>query len=116
MLVDVVRHSLITLLQSELDRDPTLCREVPGAAAILAELGERSGFTISLATGCWRGSAELKLQRAGLYREHIPLELLGGDKVHSSVKFVKGQAAPSPRELSQSSHASPVGRGWPKDG
>src|SRR2546426_956780 len=42
------------------------------------------------------------------------LELLGGDKVHSSVKFVSRRGCPSPRERSQSSHASPVGRGWPK--
>jgi hypothetical protein len=40
----------------------------------------------------------------------IPLELVGGDKVHSSVKFVSRSRLP----LTPS--PSPVGRGWPKDG
>jgi phosphoglycolate phosphatase-like HAD superfamily hydrolase len=69
----VVRDRFITLLQADLNRDPTLCCEVPGAVVILGELVESSDFTISLATGCWCESAELKLRKAGLYRENIPL-------------------------------------------
>ena len=71
--LDAIRQRFVALLQEEFIRDAALCCPVPGAAAILAELTERAGFAVGLATGGWRESAELKLQHAGLGIWTFPL-------------------------------------------
>jgi phosphoglycolate phosphatase-like HAD superfamily hydrolase len=71
--LDAVRQRFVVLLQAEFGLDPTLCRAVPGSAAILGELARRAEFAIGLATGGWRESAELKLRHAGLDEWKIPL-------------------------------------------
>jgi phosphoglycolate phosphatase-like HAD superfamily hydrolase len=67
-----VRRRFVGLLEAEFARDPGLCREVPGAGAVLAGLA-RAGYALALATGGWRESAELKLRRAGLWDAGLPL-------------------------------------------
>src|SRR2546422_6736779 len=49
---------------------------------------------------------DLSFLRFDLQSNSVLLAPLGGDE----------PTVPSPRELSQSSHASPIGRGWPRPG
>jgi phosphoglycolate phosphatase-like HAD superfamily hydrolase len=71
--LNAVRERFVGLLEQAFAHDPAACREVPGAAAILAELAERAGFAVGLATGGWLESARLKLHRAGLGEREFPL-------------------------------------------
>jgi phosphoglycolate phosphatase-like HAD superfamily hydrolase len=68
-----VRERFVALLEQAFAHDPVACRAVPGAAAILAELSERVGFAVGLATGGWLESARLKLRNAGLGERELPL-------------------------------------------
>jgi phosphoglycolate phosphatase-like HAD superfamily hydrolase len=71
--VNAVRERFVALLEQAFAQDPGACRAVPGAAGILAELAQRAGFAVGLATGGWLESARLKLQRAGLGAREYPL-------------------------------------------
>ncbi len=71
--LNTVRARFVALLEQAFAREPAACRAVPGAAAILAELAERAGFAVGLATGGWLESARLKLHRAGLGEREFPL-------------------------------------------
>jgi phosphoglycolate phosphatase-like HAD superfamily hydrolase len=71
--LDAVRERFVALLEQEFAHDPGVCRAVPGAAAILAALAERTGFALGLATGGWLESARLKLRHAGLGERQFPL-------------------------------------------
>jgi hypothetical protein len=51
--LDAVRQRFLALLEQEFAHDPAVCRAVFGAAAILAELAERTDFAVGLATGGW---------------------------------------------------------------
>src|SRR5262249_29033523 len=68
-----VRERFVALLEREFAHDPAVCRAVPGAAALLAELAERTSFAVGLATGGWLESARLKLRHAGLGERQFPL-------------------------------------------
>jgi phosphoglycolate phosphatase-like HAD superfamily hydrolase len=68
-----VRERFVALLEQAFAHDAAACRAVPGAAAILAELAERAGFAVGLATGGWLESALLKLHCAGLGERAFPL-------------------------------------------
>ena len=67
------RKRFVALLEQAVTRDPAVCRAVPGAAAILTALAERSGLAVGLATGGWLESARLKLRHAGLGQWDFPL-------------------------------------------
>jgi phosphoglycolate phosphatase-like HAD superfamily hydrolase len=71
--LDAVCQRFVALLGQEFARNPDVCRAVPGAAAILAELARRADFTVGLATGGWLESARLKLHHAGLGGRTFPL-------------------------------------------
>lgn len=53
------------LLTAELDRAPERCRPLPGAVEFLTELSAHAEWEVALATGGFRSSSLLKLQRAG---------------------------------------------------
>lgn len=52
--------------------DASLFVEVAGASAALTRLRRESGWCVAIATGCWSGSALLKLSAAGLETEDVP--------------------------------------------
>lgn len=73
--IDRARGRFVELLEGALRRDPGEFRAVPGAAALLEALPGH-GWSVALATGGWRASAELKLRAAGLeelLRAGVPL-------------------------------------------
>jgi len=57
--------------------DPTRFTAVPGAPEILAHLVASPRWTVALATGAWRRTAEFKLDAAGL--EHADLPFASSD-------------------------------------
>ncbi|HEX8500042.1 MAG TPA: HAD family hydrolase [Pyrinomonadaceae bacterium] len=56
----------VGLLEDYRSKDATLFAEIGGAAEALARLGREPGWAWAVASGCWRGSGELKLRAAGL--------------------------------------------------
>src|SRR5262249_38322476 len=68
-----MRDRFVALLEQALADDPAACWAVPGAGPILAELGQRRGFAVGLATGGWLEPARLKLRHAGLNEWMFPL-------------------------------------------
>jgi phosphoglycolate phosphatase-like HAD superfamily hydrolase len=71
--LNAVRERFVALLERAFAHDPAACRAVPGAAAILADLAERVGFAVGLATGGWLESARLKLRHAALGEREFPM-------------------------------------------
>lgn len=66
-----LRDRFARLVGAAAARDPSLFREVPGAAAALAALPAR-GWQVAIATGGWTPSARCKLATAGIDIEAIP--------------------------------------------
>lgn len=62
----------VSLLEESRARDDSLFGEVAGASAALARLRVEPGWAVAIATGCWRGSALLKLSAAGLETGGVP--------------------------------------------
>lgn len=68
-----IQKRFVSLLQEAFIDNQDLFREIPGSADILAELQLDSDWCVAIATGGWRESARLKLQKAKLQIENIPL-------------------------------------------
>lgn len=69
--IDAVKHEFLTRLRAHLDRYGAF-QEFPGARAYMQALTVRDDVRCAYATGCWRASALLKLQRAD-FPTAIPL-------------------------------------------
>ncbi len=63
--VDRLRVCFCDLLAARIAAEPGRCREVPGAARLLAHLAAQ-GWAVAIATGGWSASAALKCRAAGL--------------------------------------------------
>ena len=66
------QERFVSLLEEERAKDAALFAEIGGAAAALARLRREPGWAVALASGCWRGSGEMKLRAAGLESGDIP--------------------------------------------
>jgi phosphoglycolate phosphatase-like HAD superfamily hydrolase len=66
-----VRSRFFALLEADLAGAGLT--EVPGAAAALRSLRADPDWSLAIATGCWGGSARIKLRAAGLPVEGLPL-------------------------------------------
>lgn len=66
------KSRFVSLLEESRSRDASLFREVAGAASALARLRREPGWAVAIATGCWRGSALMKLSAAGLETRGVP--------------------------------------------
>ncbi len=60
------RERLVAELDATLAREPAAFAAVPGAASALERVRREPGWAVAVATGAWRGSAEVKLRGAGL--------------------------------------------------
>jgi phosphoglycolate phosphatase-like HAD superfamily hydrolase len=69
--VDAVKREFLTRLRDHLDRYGAF-PELPGARDYIHALTARNDVVCAYATGCWRASASLKLQRSG-FPTSIPL-------------------------------------------
>ncbi|MGI9629257.1 MAG: HAD family hydrolase [Longimicrobiales bacterium] len=63
----------LTLLREHHEVDASRFRQVEGAQTLLAALGTRNDWTVALATGAWKRTAEFKLNVAGIFDELLPL-------------------------------------------
>ncbi|MBL9120013.1 MAG: HAD family hydrolase [Phycisphaerae bacterium] len=66
-----LRERFASYVREEAEREPTLFRQVPGAADALQEL-PLSGWHAAIATGGWTPSARCKLERAGVPYHDVP--------------------------------------------
>jgi phosphoglycolate phosphatase-like HAD superfamily hydrolase len=67
------KNCFLKLLRDRTDLNNALFRPVPGAGKVLGALKSRADVATALATGAWLESAEIKLRRAGLDIEHMPI-------------------------------------------
>jgi len=89
----------VDLLEVEARRYPDRFRPIPGARDVFARLGGL-GWTCAMATGGWRQSAELKLWRASVPFESVPLasasdRILRSDIIRHVLGSVSEPAAPA---------------------
>lgn len=68
-----LKTRFLSLLQEAFINKQDLFSEIPGSANVLAKLQLNPDWCVAIATGGWRESAKLKLQKANLQIESIPL-------------------------------------------
>ncbi|MBH8574647.1 HAD family hydrolase [Nostocaceae cyanobacterium CENA369] len=68
-----IKIRFVNLLQEACNHNQDLFSEISGSANLLANLCLTRDWCVAIATGGWRESAELKLQKANLKIESIPL-------------------------------------------
>lgn len=68
-----LKARFVSLLQEAFINKQDLFSEIPGSANVLAKLQLDSDWCIAIATGGWYESAKLKLQKANIQIEGIPL-------------------------------------------
>lgn len=69
--VERILCRLLELFESHRNHAPSAFAAAPGAVAMLSAL-ERDGWRWAIATGCWRASAEFKLQAACIPYVDVP--------------------------------------------
>ncbi len=109
--IAAVRRRFLDLLRQEVRRDPALCRAVPGAAALLAELAATPGYAVGLATGCWRESAEMKLECAGLTEPRFPLASSSDVRSREAIMLLARERAAQRSQVNSFESAIYVGDG-----
>lgn len=67
-----VKQHFINLLRRHCATTPASFPEIPGAASMLLRLRSEGEWAIAIATGCWRDSARLKLEMAGIEMDDYP--------------------------------------------
>lgn len=67
-----LQRRLLALFDEARECEPSLVHEIAGAQRILDHLRAHTDWTLGIATGCWRVSAEWKLRAAGLEVDGIP--------------------------------------------
>ncbi|MBN3939672.1 MAG: DUF952 domain-containing protein [Nostoc sp. NMS9] len=68
-----LKARFVSLLQEASINKQDLFSEIPGSANVLAKLQLNPDWCVAIATGAWHESAKLKLQKANLQIEGIPL-------------------------------------------
>lgn len=76
--------NFVDKLSIEIAKDPAQFNAVKGAAQFLYHLRQRS-YKISIATGGWRLSAEMKLKASGLDVKEIPFATSNDDKTREEI-------------------------------
>ena len=68
-----VKRRFIELVGEYLRHSGDTVEEIPGARALLSRLQAMPEFSLAIATGGWRETAEMKLAHVGIEAGHIPL-------------------------------------------
>ena len=71
--LDRFKRRFVGILEAAVLKNVNCFRAMPGAADVLAAVSATAGFEAAIATGCFRHSAEFKLQSAGLLDPDIPI-------------------------------------------
>ncbi|MFQ5824817.1 MAG: HAD family hydrolase [bacterium] len=91
-----LQNHFVNLLQQSYKANPKLFSEVPGASKMLSTLLKNKNWAVAIATGCWRASAQLKLEFAGIDVQGIPAafadEAFSKEKIiQTALSRIKGQ-------------------------
>lgn len=70
--LDLIKNYFVQNLKSAFLKPRNYCTEVNGAISAFNKLKNHKNYALSLATGTWRESAELKLKNAGFDYSEIP--------------------------------------------
>lgn len=89
-LVEEFKKRFIVHLEKEA-ADASLFAEIPGAGRLLAALAQAPGLAFGIATGAWRDSARLKLDRAGLDLAGAPL--VTSDEAYTRIGIIEAAVA-----------------------
>lgn len=91
-----IRERFLGALRDHVEHNGAF-KEIAGARAVLKRLADSEQFAVGLATGCWRASAELKLQTAGFDVSELPLATADDAMARTSImQFARNQL---PEEL-----------------
>ncbi|MEX0968498.1 MAG: HAD hydrolase-like protein [Bacteroidia bacterium] len=71
--VEQVKSRLVELLNFHSRKDPAAFREVAGAKLFFRKMMSQHDWAVAIATGCWHGSAEVKLAAIDFNRAGVPL-------------------------------------------
>jgi phosphoglycolate phosphatase-like HAD superfamily hydrolase len=67
-----LQHRFVGLLKDQHAADSALFMEIAGASQALKRLRSEPSWAIAIATGCWRASADMKLEAAGIEADDLP--------------------------------------------
>lgn len=70
--VSPLKTRFFELLHEHRELDPAYFAEIPGAQRMVTQLAQQEDWVITIATGCWHGSAKLKLAAAGIDVDRFP--------------------------------------------
>jgi phosphoglycolate phosphatase-like HAD superfamily hydrolase len=68
----LLKGRFFDLLHEHHAHDEAFFAEVPGARAMVRRLEQEDDWAITIATGCWYGSAKMKLAAAGIELDRFP--------------------------------------------
>lgn len=88
-----LKQKFFAILEKIITDDPNSCRPIPGANHVFAKIKNLGNWDIAIATGCWLGSATMKLKYAALSYKDIPIAC-GDDHIERSeiIKIAIGRA------------------------
>lgn len=72
-IISTIKSKFFLLLKEKLKQDATRCIPVPGANKIFEEILNLNRWDISIATGCWKQSALIKLEHINFPYLNIPI-------------------------------------------
>jgi len=67
-----VKDSFLSKLRESYDQDPALIRGFESASGLMSHLKASPDFVVAIATGCWRETAQFKLNAAGFDVLDVP--------------------------------------------
>ena len=71
--IEELKSRFMLYIRQSFDADPTVVREIRGAASLLQLIKNDPNWSIAVATGCWYASAKFKLENAMLFDHSLPI-------------------------------------------
>lgn len=91
--IEAVKRNVLERLQDMHRKSPGIFTQVPGAGRFLDELRQAGGLVVSIATGCWRSEALIKLGASGLETESIPMATSDDDRDRQRIMQISARRA-----------------------
>ena len=91
--LDWFKDRFVGILEAAVLKNVNCFRAMPGAADVLAAISAAGGFEAAIATGCFRHSAEFKLQSAGLHDPDIPFASCDDARSREEIMTISAQRA-----------------------
>jgi phosphoglycolate phosphatase-like HAD superfamily hydrolase len=91
--IEEVKRRVLWRIEQMHQESPGVFAEIPGAACFLQRLRSLDGTGITIATGCWRSEALLKLLASGLIVDGIPLASSDDDQNRQRIMEIAAERA-----------------------